>query len=140
MRKLHANRCRQAVAHCPEAARCHPAVGLFETDELRSPHLMLTDLCRDISFAVLTQLIKTLDGILWHDEVIGFFIGKRVPFAPKIDLLPPLLKRRFIDAEFFRLPRFDDVFQRKCTISYDWNIDADIFVDRRRVDVDVNTL
>src|SRR3546814_3912614 len=52
---------------------------------LRRPHLMLTHFGRDVSVAILGQLIEPLDGILRFDNVLALIIGKRLARTPRLD-------------------------------------------------------
>src|SRR5215207_4238099 len=93
MRELHADGCRQSIAHGAETARCHPAVRLLEPEELRRPHLMLADFGGDVDVAIFRELIQTLDGVLRLDDFVRVAEGERLARAPFIDLLPPVAER-----------------------------------------------
>ena len=137
MRHLHAERRRQAVAHGAEAAGGHPVVWFFEAEELRGPHLMLTDFGRDVSVLASGQFKQPLDRILRHDDVVVLPVRQRIARAPAADLEPPR-----IDLRCFRLglEHCQQVGKHIGDVADDRHIDADVLVDRRRIDVDVDLL
>src|SRR5262244_2393726 len=92
MGELYPDRGRQSVAHGAESTRGHPAVGFLEVEELRCPHLMLTDLGGDVDVAILRRRIEPLDGVLRLDEVVRSPVGQRLAPAPPVDLSPPRLQ------------------------------------------------
>ena len=69
MRHLNAERRRQAIAHGAEAARGHPAVRLLEAEELRRPHLVLTDFGGDVDVTPARRLEQPLDRELRQDDI-----------------------------------------------------------------------
>src|SRR3954470_12795005 len=97
MRKLHADRGRQAVAPRAEPAAGHPAVWLLELEELRRPHLMLADFGRDVDVAVLGPMVEPLDRVLRLDRLIRWPVRKAIARAPFVDLLPPARQCGLVD-------------------------------------------
>ncbi|ENN87686.1 hypothetical protein RHSP_45851 [Rhizobium freirei PRF 81] len=140
MGDLHAKCCRQAIAHGPEAARGHPAVRLFETEELCRPHLVLADFRRDVGVAMLRQLVEPLDSILRHDDIVARLVGEGIARTPAGDIPPPVAKpirRRLLRQ---RPPQANHVFQNIADIAEDADIDVNVLVDGRWVDIDVDFL
>ena len=138
MRDLHADRRRQAVAHGAEAARGHPAVRLLEVEELRRPHLVLADLGGDVDVLVPGRRVEPLDRVLRHDDVAVLPVGEAVARAPAVDLRPPRLQRRLVDLRLHRLPDGEHVLEHVGDVADDRDVDVDVLVDRRRIDVDVD--
>lgn len=71
MGNLNAHRRRQAVPHRAKTARGHPVMGLVEAEMLGRPHLVLTDLGRDVGVAVACQLIQATHGVLRLDHLVA---------------------------------------------------------------------
>ncbi len=67
-------------------------------------------------------------------------IGEAVPRPPVLDLLPPRLERRLVDLRLLRLPDDQHVLQHLGDVADDRQVDADVLVDRRGVDVDLDLL
>ena len=68
MRHLYPYGGGQSVAHRSQPARRHPAVRFVELVVLRRPHLVLTDLGRDVTVAVLGRFIQPFDRVLRFDD------------------------------------------------------------------------
>ena len=137
MRDLDAERGRQAIAHGAEAARRHPAMRLLEAEELRRPHLVLTDFGRDVGVVPARRLEQALDGILRQDDIVVLLVGERIARAPFGDLLPPRLDVRLLR---FRLEHLQQVAEHIGAVADDRHVDADVLVDRGRIDIDVDLL
>ncbi len=140
LRHLHADGGRQAIAHCAEAAAGHPVVRFIEMEMLGRPHLMLTDFRRNVGITPLGRRIKPLDRILRLDDLVGIFIGKRFAPPPFIDLSPPIGERFSIGLAAARLPTGKHRRNDMSAIADDAEIDLDVLVDRRRIDVDMDFL
>ncbi len=104
------------------------------------PHLMLADFRRDVSVAALGRRIEPLDRILRLDDFVGIFIGKRFARPPFIDLRPPIRERLRIGLAAARLPTGKHRRNDMRAIADDAEIDLDVLVDRRRIDVDMDFL
>ena len=111
MRELHAHGSGEAVAHGTEAPGRHPAVRLLELEELRRPHLVLTDFGGDVDVAVAGERVEPLDGVLRLDELVRAAIREALASPPFIDLLPPCAQRRLVGLDRGRAPQPDHVFQ-----------------------------
>ena len=138
MRHLHADRRRQAVAHRAEAARRHPPVRFLEPEELRRPHLVLADLGGDVDVPALGRGVQPLDRVLRHDDVGVLPIGEAsgapasgrsrptTPSAPPCRLLG-----------FSARQTSEHLLEHLRHVADDRDVDVDVLVDRRRVDIDV---
>ena len=140
MSDLNADGGREAVTHRAKATGGHPAVRLFEAEELCRPHLVLADFGGDVGIVPPGRFRQTLQRILRHDDVVGILVGKRVACPPARDLAMPLRRLRL-----FRLgrqcpPQTNHIFQNMTDITDDRNVDANILVDRGRIDIDVDLL
>ena len=138
VRRLHADGGRQAVAHRAETARRHPAVRLVEVEELRRPHLVLADFGGDVDVLVLRQLVETLDRVLRLDQRFRGRIGEALAGAPGVDLLPPRRDVRLLAG--LAVPAGGQRLQRLAAVGDDRHVDADVLVDRGRIDIDVDLL
>ncbi len=98
---------------------------------------MLTDFRRDVGVVIFGQLEQPLDRILRQDDVVVLLVGQRVTRAPAPDLEPPRIDLRLLR---LGLEHRQDVAQHVGHIADDRHIDADVLVDRRWIDVDVDLL
>ncbi len=137
MRHLRPDRGRDAIAHGAKAARCHPAVGVFESQKLRRPHLVLADLGADISVHILGQRLKPLQGVLRFDDFARLFEGQTIHLAPIADLALPFGDRCLIGFAPAGFPHLQDILEHMGDIADDGDIGLDHLVDRRRVDIDM---
>ena len=64
---------------------------MMKVVELSCPHLVLTDARGDDGLA-LRQAAEFLDDLLGHDSARDRFVGEGIFFAPRVDLLAPLLE------------------------------------------------
>ncbi len=103
---------------------------------LSRPHLMLADLGGDDRIAIAGQLPQPFDRALGHDLGVGRGEGERVARAPAIDTTAPLAQIGYLVAAL--LPERDHVGDRAAHIGDDWQVHADILVDRRAIDIDVD--
>ena len=65
-------------------------------------------------------------------------IGEAIARPPAVDLLPPRLQRRLVDLRLLRLPDEDQILEHLADVADDRQVDADVLVDRRGIDVDVD--
>ena len=137
MGDLHAERCGKAIAHGAETAGGHPAMRLLETEELRRPHLVLADFGRDVGILAAGGLEQLLDRELRQDDIVVLLVGQRIARAPFRDLGPPGLDVRLLR---FRLEHLQEIAEHVGGIANNRHIDADVLVDRRRIDIDVDLL
>ena len=106
---------------------------------LRRPHLVLADLGGDVGVHVLGRRVEPLDRILRHDDVVVRLVGERVARPPAGDLLPPGIERLLVGLGA-RPPQPHQIFQNPADVAEDADIGADVLVDRRGIDVDVDLL
>jgi len=64
---------------------------MMEIVKLARPHLVLTD-PRGNDGLAFGQAAKLLNHLLGHDSARNRFVGKRIFFAPGVDLFAPLLE------------------------------------------------
>ena len=138
MGQLDAHGGGQAIAHGPQAAGGHPAIGLFKPVILRGPHLVLANLGGDVGIPVLGQGIEPLDGILRFDLIVRGAIGQAVARAPCVDLGPPAGLGLGIGLVTLGFPQGDHVAHDRADIPDNANIDADRLIDRRGVNIDMD--
>ena len=138
---LHADGSRETVAHGPQPAGGHPAVGLFKAEVLRRPHLMLADFGgnQDI-ITVLGQLLQAPERVLGTDLRLALLLRETeaIDTAPLVDLFPPAVEFTGVNVQRLRAPQPDHVFEHVSGIADDRNIDHDVLVDRRGVDINVD--
>jgi hypothetical protein len=140
MGDLHADGRGQAIAHGAQAARGHPAVRLLEAVELRGPHLVLADFGGDVGVATLGQLVQALDGVLRLDDRLGAPVGKQLR-ARQVSIWAHQSVRAGLLAWWpAAFQDRDQVFQHAAGVADDRQVDADVLVDRRGVDIDVDLL
>ena len=138
MRHLHADRSREPVAHRSQATRGHPAIGIFKAKVLCSPHLVLANLGADVAIlAVLRQLFKARQRVLWFDDRAFLLELQAVNLAPFFDLAPPFRDRRAVRFASARFPDAQHVFKHVGHIADDRHINMDHLVDGRWIDIDM---
>ena len=129
MGKLHADRCRQAVAHRAQTTRRHPARRLLEMVELRRPHLMLSHFRGDVGVAILGEFVEALDRVLRLDDLIRVAIGQGILRPPFADLRPPGVERLLVGLGAGLAPNAQQILKHMGAIADDRHIDFDILVD-----------
>src|SRR5215469_10920677 len=103
-------------------------VGFFEFEELRRPHLVLTDFGRDVNVAVSGQRIQSLDRILRLDHAATVpVVLQAVAFAPLADPAPPVAAVGAAVGTAAR-PDLEHCRHRLADIANDRKIDAYILV------------
>ncbi len=100
---------------------------------------MLADLGRDVDLAPSGQRIEPVNRILRLDDLGRVLEREAVLAAPCRDLRPPL-GERWIGFELLVLPQLDHRANRARRIGDDGKIDADVLVDLRAIDVEVDFL
>src|SRR4051794_11533471 len=101
---------------------------------------MLADFGRDVEVAVLDGGVEALQRILWLDDRIGGLRTQAVPRPPLIDLLPPAIERLHIRPRRTPLPFGDQRLQDGSRIADDAEVNPNILVNGRRVDIDMDLL
>ena len=101
-------------------------------------HLVLADFGgnQDI-ITVLGEPLQALERVLRADLRFALREAQTVDTTPLADLLPPALELSAVDGQRLRAPQPDHVFE-DVRIADDRNIDHDVLVDRRGVDINVD--
>src|SRR6516165_5812288 len=105
---------------------------------LSGPHLVLADFCRDVDVAALRQLVKPSYCLLRLDNRLGIAEAERVARPPAVDRAPPFGERASVGMMRSRPPQPRHVLEHMGAVADDAEIDLDVLVDRRRVDIDVD--
>ena len=138
MGNLRADSCWQAISHCPQPARCHPAIGLMKAEILRRPHLMLAYFSGDIYIPVAAHLIEAFYRILRLDDAGFLLIGQAILAAPCINLIPPARQSLCVRGKILRLHFFQQGSNGLLDIANNGQIHPHHLIDRRRVDIGMN--
>jgi len=116
-------------------------VRALETEELRSPHLVLADLRGEEHVVAAGDLrLEAFERILRLDDLVVLLVTQAVALAPLVDLTPPPFDRAVIRLPAARRPAPPDCLDCLARVRHDRHIDHDILVDRGRVDVDMHLL
>jgi len=101
---------------------------------------VLADVAGDVGVALARQLPEFLDHHLRLDDVAAAAVGQAVALAPLVDLAPPggHLGRL---GSCLRLADLRDQFlQHLLDVADDGDVDLDVLVDRRGIDIDLDLL
>ena len=105
---------------------------------LRRPHLVLADFGRDVDVAAPGQLIEPLYRVLGLDDPLRIAESERIARPPAVDRAPPFGERALVGPMRPSAPQPHHVLEHMGAIADDAEIDLDVLVDRRRVDVDMD--
>ena len=103
---------------------------------LCGPHLVLPHFRRDNRRLVFRGREQTLNRILRHDVLGAAGVAEAIDCAPALDTRPPVIQR--CGLVFTAFPHFDHLPYSRTNISHDGQFDADRFVDRTTVYIDVD--
>src|SRR5690554_112530 len=95
---------------------------------LGSPHLMLSDLCRDDRIAFMRGFPQFADSLLRHAFSLVFRNGKTIGCAPALDPRPPFFIIRC--AELAAFQDSEHLFHDPADIADNRQVNTDGLVDR----------